>query len=182
MVKTQRFRSYGRPDSTMTLIEMSIPFAMTTKGVSSDRRLGVLRDGWGKKIGFLLAAFLISVTAVSAQESGSVSDQTVDHTPTIDFGTRLSTAAREMQWSQTYWRSYEKTGEIPYLHLSAQHCRNAIQLMLETQSLLPSTTRLHYVAKNEKFQACRYYQHLRSASERLSVEHHLSAVDGNACQ
>jgi hypothetical protein len=150
--------------------------------ILSNRGFSYFNTGYIVKIGWLIAAaLLIFKLTVSAQERGSPPASTIDRTTEIDFRARLSTSSREMKWSRTYWKSYEKTSEITYLYLSAQHCRNAILLMQETQSLLPNTTRLHYVAKNEKTQACRYYEQLQSIFERLSLEHHLNAIDGNVC-
>jgi len=131
---------------------------------------------------FLIPALLSLDLTLSAQQPGQPSGTAVTPTVQVSFSDRLFASAREMKWSRLYFQSYDKTSEIAYLKLSAVHCLNAIQMMKETQASLSNTTRYYYVAKNEKISACRFYDRLLSASQRLAPEHHLNEIDRSMCE
>ncbi|MBU3917793.1 hypothetical protein KKA14_19890 [bacterium] len=88
----------------------------------------------------------------------------------------MSTAAKDLKWSETYFQSYKKNKEIDYLKLAARHCKSAIELLFETQSLLARTTRFYNQADKNRLHACKYFKTLQQKSFLLSKEHHLRDI------
>ncbi len=94
----------------------------------------------------------------------------------IKFTFRMSKASKDLKWSDTYYQSYKKNKEINYLKLAARHCKSAIRLLFETQSLLARTTRFYNQADTKRLLACKYFKMLRQKSFLLSKEHHLRDI------
>ncbi len=94
----------------------------------------------------------------------------------IKFTYRMNTAAKDLKWSDTYYKSYKKNKELSYLKLAARHCKSAIKLLFETQSMLARTTRFYNQADKKRLLACKYFKILRQKSFLLSKEHHLRDI------
>ena len=125
--------------------------------------------------GFFLLFFLSYSFILSANET-PVKKKVKDPTQ-IKFTHRMSKAAKDLQWSDIYYQSYKKNKEINYLKLAARHCKSAIRLLFETQSLLSRTTRFYNQADKKRLLACKYFKMLRQKSFLLSKEHHLRDIN-----
>ena len=86
-----------------------------------------------------------------------------------------------MDWSKTYYLSFQKTREAIYLKLAATHCTNAVKVLKATQVSFPNTTRFYYKAKNRRFTACRFYEELQETALRLDPRHHIKDISNEGC-
>jgi hypothetical protein len=99
----------------------------------------------------------------------------------IQFTLQMSRSEQDFQWSQTYYNSYKKTLEIPYLDLAAEFCHKAIVRLAEVQKVLSRITRFYNQADQKKLQACQFYDKLQRASFLLESKYHLGG-SGADCQ
>ena len=130
------------------------------------------------RVRYLPLVFLIILFSANLSQVGA---QTAKTRPATTFSQKMTQSESEMKWSKRYYKSYNRTMEIAYLRLSANHCAKAVQILKEAQSVLPNTTTYYYKVKNSRFDACRFYDELLSSSKKLSSEYHLTDIT-NLCQ
>ena len=134
----------------------------------------------------LLAVFIaicclgFSTATLLSQPKNTASDAL--QTPIdIEFTKQMSRSQKDFAWSQTYYRSYKKTSEIPYLGLAAEFCRKTISRLATIQKALSRTTKFYNQADQKRVQACRFYDRLQRQSLLLDPTYHLEG-SGPACQ
>ncbi len=112
-------------------------------------------------------------------ETDSLKGQTQPQQPkkitpeSIEFTARMSRAAKDMKWSETYYKSYIQTREVRYLRLAGALCAKSILLLAETKQLLARSTSFFNQADQKRLQACRFYDKLQKKSYILSPENRL---------
>jgi len=100
---------------------------------------------------------------------------------TFDFVKQTEISRKELRWGKMYMNSYQRTAEIKYLNLAARHCFNAIKSYHLTQKSLKKRTRFTYQTKNERLNACSYYETIYNTSRHLKQEYHLLPINPIYC-
>lgn len=132
------------------------------------------------RFGFPLGLILLIALSANGQ-TPQQTPATVQQTPKTTFSQNMNLAGREINWSQTYFQSFHKTGETTYLDLAAKHCINAIKVLKATQTRFPNTTRFYYMAKNKRFDACKLYETLQEAALRLGAPRQMQDLTAQEC-
>ncbi len=99
----------------------------------------------------------------------------------IQFTSQIFRSGKDLEWSRTYFESYQMTHEVSYLKLSAQFCLKSINRLTETQKQLSHTNRFYNLADQKRLRACQFYDMLKSKSFLLLPKHHLGG-SGKSCQ
>ena len=107
--------------------------------------------------------------------------QQLTQATSFDFVKQTTISRKELGWSKMYLNSYQKTGEIEYLNLAAKHSFNAIKSYHLTQISLKKRTRFTYQTKNERLNACAYYETIHKISKNLEEKYHLLPINPKYC-
>lgn len=91
----------------------------------------------------------------------------------LQYTTRMNRALKDMEWSETYYKSYLQTRESSYLILASAFCAKAIVNYADIQQYLPRTTAFYNQADQKRLQACQFYDKLQKKSFLLTPENHL---------
>ena len=132
------------------------------------------------KSSWLLCAFWLIPNLVWGQTEPQGA-QPAPPKPKVTFSQNMNQTNRELDWSRTYYLSFQKTKEAIYLKLAGAHCANAIKVLKATQASFPNTTRFHYKAKNKRYTACRFFEELQETALRLGPSHHIQDLPNEGC-
>ena len=132
------------------------------------------------KIG-IITIWILLIPLVATGQTARKNTVQEQQQPKIRFSKNISQSNREMNWSRTYYLSFQKTNETIYLKLSADHCANAIRVLRTTQDSFPNTTPFYYKAKNKRVIACRFYNSLQETALRLGPDHYIYDLSDNGC-
>lgn len=132
---------------------------------------------------FLFVVFVIitsNIPEIKAQDQTAPLDPI--KTPSdIEFTNQMSRARKDYVWSQTYYKSYRRTQEVPYLKLAGNFCLQSIQRLSNMLTKLSRTTKFYSMADEKRLQACRFYDKLQKESFILKIKDHLPGT-GSACR
>lgn len=135
---------------------------------------------------FVLICFVVTLFAsqnlnwIKAQEAAPAVPKS--KTPAdIEFTRQMSRAKKDLEWSETYFQSYQMTNEVSYLKLSAQFCMKSIRRLADTQNQLSRTTKFYNLVDQKRLHACQYYDMLQKKSFLLQSRHFLND-SGSSCR
>lgn len=129
----------------------------------------------------LLIGSLSFFTTVSFSQSQRSSPDPIQTPIDIQFTKQMSQSETDFEWSQTYYDSYMRTKEPPYLRLAAEFCLKAINRLANLQTQLSRTTKFYNWADKKRLQACQFYTKLQRQSFLLKTKNHLTGTVA-ACQ